>query len=96
MAGVAVVMQQQQHRPSSGNSQSKTDAGCRFTGPLLVAWRMLYQLCFWGSMMLTTFYVVAVSPPRKPLPVLPTDCDRCGKTLCSRIGGTAHCNVLVK
>uniref|UniRef100_A0A182KEQ1 C2H2-type domain-containing protein n=1 Tax=Anopheles christyi TaxID=43041 RepID=A0A182KEQ1_9DIPT len=81
-----------QQKQSQQHLQKKS---YRLPGPLLVVWRMLYQLCFWGGMMLTTFYVVAVSPPRKPLPLLPTDCDRCGKKLCTRIGGTAHCNVIV-
>uniref|UniRef100_A0A182W6K9 C2H2-type domain-containing protein n=1 Tax=Anopheles minimus TaxID=112268 RepID=A0A182W6K9_9DIPT len=62
---------------------------------LLFVWRMLYQLCFWGGMMLTTFYVVTVSPPRKPLPCLPTNCDLCGKEMCSRIGGKRPCTVIV-
>uniref|UniRef100_A0A4Y0BMA5 Uncharacterized protein n=1 Tax=Anopheles funestus TaxID=62324 RepID=A0A4Y0BMA5_ANOFN len=65
----------------------------RLPSAVLVVWRMLYQLCYWGSMMLTTFYVVTVSPPRKPLPHLPTDCDCCGKEMCSRIGGKGRCTV---
>uniref|UniRef100_A0A182MCN6 C2H2-type domain-containing protein n=1 Tax=Anopheles culicifacies TaxID=139723 RepID=A0A182MCN6_9DIPT len=39
-------------------SQSSSD--WRLPAAVLFVWRMLYQLCFWSGMMLTTFYVIVI------------------------------------